>query len=160
MDARNMTPAQLRAMADEMEAKPRGITADEHERRISVVRGGAPDETSREHERELEKMWEDAAPTSDETKYPGYMRHVTVDGIKVDVDMRVIADIRTMRVIADVQGKDDSESAFAAIRLFDRILGDQREAVEAALSDADGFCPVERYVDFAMRLFGAVGAKN
>lgn len=91
---------------------------------------------------------------------PGYMRHVEVDGIEVDVDMRVIADIRTMRIIADVQGKDDSESAFAAIRLFDRILGDQRDAVEDALSDEDGFCPVERYVGFAMRLFEAVGAKN
>ena len=123
MDARDMTPAQLRAMADEMETKTPGITADEHER-------------------------------------PGYMRHVTVDGIDVDVDMRVIADIRTMRIIADVQGKDDAESAFAAIKLFDRILGDQREAVEEALSDADGYCPVERYVDFAMRLFEAVGAKN
>lgn len=91
---------------------------------------------------------------------PGYMRRVEVDGITVDVDMRVIADIRTMRIIADVQGKNDSESAFAAIKLFDRILGEQRETVESALSDADGFCPVERYVAFAMRLFEAVGAKN
>ena len=91
---------------------------------------------------------------------PGYMRRVEVDGIDVDVDMRIIADIRTMRIIADVQGKDDSESAFAAIRLFDRILGDQREAVERALSDEDGFCPVEKYVEFAMRLFEEVGAKN
>lgn len=95
-----------------------------------------------------------------EDKRPGYMRHVEVDGIEVDVDMRVIADIRTMRIIADVQGKDNSESAFAAIKLFDRILGEQRETVESALSDADGFCPVERYVNFAMRLFEAVGAKN
>ena len=91
---------------------------------------------------------------------PGYMRRVEVDGIEVDVDMRVISDIRTMRIIADVQGKDDSESAFAAIRLFDRILGDQREMVEKALSDADGYCPVDRYVTFAMRIFEAVGAKN
>lgn len=91
---------------------------------------------------------------------PGYMRRVEVDGIEVDVDMRVISDIRTMRIIADMQGKDDAKSAFAAIRLFDRILGDQRDAVEDALSDEDGFCPVERYVGFAMRLFEAVGAKN
>lgn len=110
-----MTPAQLRAMADEMEG------------------GGAR---------------------------PGYMRRVEVDGITVDVDMRVIADIRTMRIIADVQGKNDADSAFAAIKLFDRILGDQREMVEKALSDADGYCPVDRYVNFAMRLFEAVGAKN
>ena len=91
---------------------------------------------------------------------PGYMRRVEVDGITVDVDMRVISDIRTMRIIADVQGRDDTASAFAAIRLFDRILGDQRERVEKALSDADGYCPVDRYVNFAMRLFEAVGAKN
>lgn len=95
-----------------------------------------------------------------EGKRPGYMRRVEVDGITVDVDMRIIADIRTMRIIADVQGRDNAESAFAAIRLFDRILGDQRDAVEKALSDEDGFCPVERYVGFAMRLFEAVGAKN
>ena len=136
-----MTPAQLRAMADEMEGK-------------------TPDDARRDHERALEKMWEGAAPTSDEPKRPGYMRRVEVDGIEVDVDMRIIADIRTMRIIADVQGRDDTASAFAAIRLFDRILGDQREAVEAALSDADGYCPVDRYVDFAMRIFEAVGAKN
>ena len=160
MDARDMTPAQLRAMADEMEAKAHGITADEHERRISVVRGGSLDVTRREDERALEKMWEDAASLDEKPKRPGYMRHVTVDGIPVDVDMRIIADIRTMRIIADVQGKDDAESAFAAIKLFDRILGDQREAVEKALSDADGFCPVEKYVEFAMRIFEAVGAKN
>ena len=160
MDVRDMTPAQLRAMADEMESKSVGVTADEHERRISVLRGGAPDDARREDEHALEKMWEDAAERVDAPKRPGYMRHVTVDGIAVDVDMRVIADIRTMRIIADVQGKDDAESAFAAIKLFDRILGDQREAVEAALSDADGFCPVDRYVTFAMRLFEAVGAKN
>lgn len=160
MDARDMTPAQLRAMADEMESKSVGITADEHERRISVVRGGAPDETSREHERELEKMWEDAAPTSDETKDPGYMRHVTVDGIKVDVDMRVIMDIRTMRIIGRARKGSDEDATFASIELFDRILGDQREEVEAALSDEDGFCPVDQYVTFAMRLFEEVGAKN
>ena len=139
-----LTPAQLRAMADEIEAKSGGITADEHERRLSVVRGEVADETA-------------DAP---DAARPGYMRHATVDGIAVDVDMRVIKDIRTMRIIADVQGKDDAESAFAAVRLFDRILGDQREAVEEALSDEDGFCPVERYVGFAMRLFEAVGAKN
>lgn len=141
MDARDMTPAQLRAMADEMDAKTPGITADEHERA-------------------LEKMWEGAAPMSDEPKSLGRMRRVEVDGIEVDVDMRIIADIRTMRIIADVQGKNDAESAFAAIRLFDRILGDQRGAVEKALSDEDGFCPVDRYVTFAMRIFEAVGAKN
>ena len=144
MDTRDMTPAQLRAMADEMETRARGVTAEEHERRLSVVRGEVADETA-------------DAP---DAARPGYMRHATVDGIDVDVDMRVIKDIRTMRIIADVQGKDDAESAFAAIRLFDRILGDRREEVEAALSDEDGFCPVDRYVTFAMRLFEEVGAKN
>ena len=67
-----MTPELLRAMADEMEAKTPGITANEHERA-------------------LEKIWEGAAPTGDEPKRPGYMRTVDVDGITVDVDMRVVA---------------------------------------------------------------------
>lgn len=151
-----ITPEQLRAMADKIEAKSCGITAEEHERRIRAARGEDWDEATRV----TEKTWESAAKLDEEPKRPGYMRRVEVDGITVDVDMRVIADIRTMRIIADVQGKDDAESAFAAIKLFDRILGDQREDVEAALSDEDGFCPVERYVTFAMRLFEAVGAKN
>lgn len=133
-----MTPDQLRAMADEMEGG---------ERRPGYMRL-------------VEDDWRRACGQAAGERRPGYMRRVEVDGITVDVDMRVIADIRTMRIIADVQGKDDAESAFAAIKLFDRILGDQREAVEGALSDGDGFCPVERYVEFAMRLFEAVGAKN
>lgn len=160
MYAQDMTPAQLRAMADEMEAKSVGVTADEHERRISVLRGGAPDDARREDERALEKMWEDAAERDDAPKRPGYMRRVTVDGITIDVDMRVIADIRTMRIVADVRGRDDADSTFDAIKLFDRILGDQREAVEDALSDEDGFCLIDRYGEFAMRVFEAVGAKN
>lgn len=142
MDVRDMTPAQLRAMADEKEARSGGITADEHERRLSVVRGEAPEE----------------APT--EVPADTTVRHAVVDGIEIDVDMRTIMDIRTMRIIGRARKGSDEDATFAAIELFDRLLGDQRERVERELSDADGFCPVERYVSFAMRLFEEVGAKN
>lgn len=135
-----MTPDKLRAMADEMEAKTPGITSDEHERA-------------------LEKMWEDAAPTSDEPKRFGYMRRVEIDGIPLDVDMRVVSDIRTLRLIRDVQ-KDGDDAAFKALDLFDRVLGDQRGRVEAALADADGYCPADAYLTFCTRIFEAVGAKN
>lgn len=158
-DVIEYTPEQLRALADEMESKSVGVTADEHERRISVLRGGAPDDARREDERAHEKMWEGAAPMSDAPKRPGHIRHVTVSGIGVDVDMRVIGDIRTMRQVGKVQ-KGGDDGVFAAIDLFDRILGDQRGEVEERLADADGFVPVDDYVSFCMAVFEAVGAKN
>ena len=118
-----MTPEQLRAMADEMDAR-------------------------RENERG------DAAP-----RRFGYMRRVEIDGIPLDVDMRVVSDIRTLRLIRDVQ-KDGDDAAFKALDLFDRVLGDQRGRVEAALADADGYCPADAYLTFCTRIFEAVGAKN
>lgn len=118
-----MTPEQLRAMADEMDAR-------------------------RENERA------DAAP-----RRFGYMRRVEIDGIPLDVDMRVVSDIRTLRLIRDVQ-KDGGDAAFKALDLFDRVLGDQRGRVEAALADADGYCPADAYLAFCTRIFEAVGAKN
>lgn len=136
MDTNGMTPAQLRALADEME-RPSGIDAEEHERRIEAIRGGK----------------------SPESRGPGYMRHVEIDGIPLDIDMRAVTDIRTTRTIAKVQ-KGGADAAFAAIELFDRILGDQVGRVEAALGDEDGYCSAERYSDFAARIFEAVGAKN
>ena len=139
-----MTPGQLRAMADEMERSAAGIDADEHERRLAMVRGGAPDEGAG-----------GAAGTVNPT-----VRHVEVDGIPVDVDMRVVSDVRTMRTIGRARKGTDEDATFAALELFDRILGDQRGRVERELSDADGFCGVDRYVSFAMRLFEEVGAKN
>ena len=156
-DVIGYTPEQLRALADEMESKSAGITADEHERRISVLRGGAPDDARREDE--LEKMCGHAAERDDAPKRPGHIRHVTVSGIGVDVDMRVIGDIRTMRQVGKIQ-KGGDDGVFAAIDLFDRILGDQRGEVEERLADADGFVPVDDYVSFCMAVFEAVGAKN
>ena len=80
-----MTPAQLRRMADEMEASAsRGITADEHERRLSAIRGFS----------EVE-----------EPVAPGYMRHVEVDGIRLDIDMRRVKDLRTLRLVAKINEK-------------------------------------------------------
>lgn len=139
MEANAMTPDQLRALADEMEARPSGIDANEHERRIEAIKGGKP-----------------AGP---EEERPGYMRRIEIDGIALDVDMREMSDIRTLRVIGEIQ-KGGAGSAFAAVELFDRILGDQREAVEAALSDEDGYCPSDKYCEFAVRIFEAVGSKN
>lgn len=138
MDAKDLTPEQLRAIADEMEARGKGVTQEEHERRVSAIRGGKPCEA--------------------ETR-PEYMRHIVIDGVPLDIDMREMADIRTMRMIGEIQ-KGGRDSTFAAVELFDRILGDQREAVEEALSDADGYCPADAYCEFAVRIFEAVGAKN
>ena len=93
-------------------------------------------------------------------KRPGYMRRVEVDGIALDVDMRVLKDVRTMRMLAEIRRCPEEESAFAILELFDRILGDQRAEVERALADADGFCESDRYLVFCNRVFEAVGAKN
>lgn len=127
-------------MADAMEAKTPGITANEHERA-------------------LEKMWEGAASTSDEPKRPGYMRTVEVDGVTVEVDMRVVGDIRTLRLIAAVD-KGGPDAVQNIMRLFDRLFGDQQDRIIDALSDDDGFCPAQRFTEFCVHLLNEVGAKN
>ncbi len=135
MDARDMTPEQLRAMADEMEHKDGGVDADEHERRLTALRGGAADPA------------------------PGYMRRVTMDGIDLDIDMRRVKDLRTLRLVARINagGPDALE---ATLDLADFILGDQAEKVVASITDADGFMDAERYTDIFTKVFKAVGAKN
>lgn len=134
-----MTPAQLRRMADEMEAgASRGISADEHERRLSAIRGFS----------EVE-----------EPAVPGYMRSVEVDGIRLDIDMRRVKDLRTLRLVAKINEKGPG-SLQATLDLADFILGDQREKVEAVATDSDGFIDSERYTSIFMKLFQEVGAKN
>ena len=86
-------------------------------------------------------------------------RRVTVDGITLDVDVHVISDIRTLRLVRDIQRTGD-DAVFAALDLFDLLLGDQRDRVEKALEDADGHVDAERYIEFCGRVFEAVGAKN
>lgn len=85
-----------------------------------------------------------------------YVRHVDVDGVSIDIDMRRVKDYRAMSLIAKVEAGD----SFAAITLFDFLLGDQRESAIEQLSDDDGFCDAERFVAFCARLLDAVGAKN
>lgn len=90
---------------------------------------------------------------------PSTVRHVEVDGIGLDVDMRAVGDIRTFRLVKDAQ-RGGEEAAFAAIELFDAILGEQVEKVEKALADADGYVSAEVYIGFCAKVFEAVGAKN
>lgn len=85
-----------------------------------------------------------------------YMRSISVDGVSLDVDMRRVEDYRTLALIAKVEGGD----SFAAISLFDFILGDERDRCLAELSDADGFCPAEKFAAFCAKVIEAVGAKN
>ena len=54
----------------------------------------------------------------------------------------------------------EAGDSFAAITLFDFLLGDQRESAIEQLSDEDGFCDAERFVAFCAKLLDAVGAKN
>lgn len=110
----DMTPEQLRAMADAMDA---------------------------------------------EEQRPGYMRTVDVDGIAVDVDMRVVGDIRTLRLIAAVD-KGGPDAVQNIMRLFDRLFGEQQDRIIDALSDDDGFCPAQRFTEFCVHLLNEVGAKN
>lgn len=151
MEANGMTPEQLRALADEMEREPSGIYADEHERRIKALRGGK----ERSPERELEKMREEAASE----KRSEHVRHVEVDGIPLDIDMRRVKDLRTLRLVADVQ-KGGSGSLAATLELADFVLGDQRAKVERAVTDEDGFVDAVKYTEVFTKLFEAVGAKN
>lgn len=83
-------------------------------------------------------------------------REVTVDGVAVTVDMRRVRDYRTLSLVAKVDGGD----ALAAVRLFDFILGDQRDTVVKALTDETDFCDAERVMRFCSELMERVGAKN
>lgn len=118
MNPQDMTPDELRALADSMDSRdssPRPV--DDHH------------------------------------------RQVTVDGITINIDTRVLSDIRTVRLIAAAQDGGD-EATFQALELFDRILGNQRETVEESLADADGYINAESYLEFCGRVFEAVGGKN
>ena len=141
MDANEMTPEQLRELADRMESRPLGIDADEHERRIEAIRGGRPDEAGGRGSR------------------PGYMRRVEIDGIDLDIDMRRVKDLRSLRLIADIQKGGDG-SLYSALELADFMFGDQREKVERAFTDGDGFIDAAKYTDVFVKLFQEVGAKN
>ncbi len=85
-----------------------------------------------------------------------YIRHVGIDGASVDIDMRRVRDYRAMSLIAKVEAGD----SFAAISLFEFLLGDQKDSAIEQLSDADGFCDAERFVQFCGKLLNEVGAKN
>lgn len=94
-----------------------------------------------------------------EEQRPGYMRTVDVDGVAVDVDMRVVGDIRTLRLIAAVD-KGGPDAVQNIMRLFDRLFGEQQDRIIDALSDEDGFCPAQRFTEFCVHLLNEVGAKN
>lgn len=95
----------------------------------------------------------------DASPKPPTVRTVEVDGVTVDVDMRVIKDIRTVRKLREIERLGD-RGGMEALDLFDRVLGDQAERVIDALSDEDGYCSVEAYSTFVGHVFRAVGAKN
>lgn len=108
---------------------------------------------------EMDYTPEQLRAMADAMESGGDIRHVEVDGIGVDVDMRVVGDIRTLRLVGKA-GKDGSEGFFATVELFDTVLGDQVERVERALADGSGNVPAAKYLAFCERVFEAVGAKN
>lgn len=103
-----------------------------------------------------EKMEGGCVPEFEPVMPKPYIRHVDVDGVSIDIDMRRVKDYRAMSLIAKVEAGD----SFAAITLFDFLLGDQRESAIEQLSDEDGFCDAERFVGFCGKLLTEVGAKN
>lgn len=88
-----------------------------------------------------------------------HTKPVEVDGLELDIDMRAVEDIRTLRLIAKVE-KEGEEGVFAAVDLFDFILGDQVEKVMDHLKDEEGFVPSTAYSAFCADVLKAVGAKN
>lgn len=94
-----------------------------------------------------------------EGKLADNIRHVEVDGIALDIDMRRVSDLRTLRLIAKVQEGGPGLLA-ATLDLADIVLGDQRGIVEDALADPDGYIDAERYTEVFTKVFEAVGAKN
>lgn len=87
---------------------------------------------------------------------PANIRHIEVDGIELDIDLRRLKDYRTMSLIAKVEGGD----MFAAIQLFDFLLGDQRDKAIKAMTDEDDFCDATKFVEFCGKVLDAAGAKN
>lgn len=88
-----------------------------------------------------------------------HTKRVEVDGLELDIDMRAVEDIRTLRLIAKVE-KEGEEGVFAAVDLFDFVLGDQVEKVMDHLKDEEGFVPSTAYSTFCANVLKAVGAKN
>lgn len=87
-------------------------------------------------------------------------RRVVVDGIAVEVDMRRMTDIRTVRRLQRAQRLGDELGGPVVLEVFDDILGDQVDRVTDALSDEDGYCPAERYSRFVARVMREAGGKN
>lgn len=115
------------------------------------------DEITPEKLRELaDKMESDKDGGFEVVVPPRNIRHIEVDGIDLDIDARRLRDYRTMSLIAKVEGGD----MFAAIQLFDFLLGDQREKAIKAMTDEDDFCDAAKFVDFCGKVMDAAGAKN
>lgn len=85
---------------------------------------------------------------------------VSVGGVDLSIDRRAVKDIRTFRLIGEVE-KGGSRAPFAAVELFDFILGDeQRRAVEKELADEAGFVDSDRYALLLMELLNSLELKN
>lgn len=87
---------------------------------------------------------------------PANIRHIEVDGIALDIDVRRIKDYRTLSLIAKVEGGD----MFAAIQLFDFLLGDQRDKAVKAMTDESDYCDAEAFMGLCSKVLEAAGAKN
>lgn len=87
------------------------------------------------------------------------VKTVVVDGVGVDIDMRAVEDVRTLSLVAKMEA-GGPDSVFAAVELFDFILGDQRGKVVGALSDEDGYCSAADFSAFCAKVLQEVGAKN
>lgn len=85
--------------------------------------------------------------------------NVKVEGIELSIDSRVLDDINTLRLIKTINRGGD-EGTFAALDLFDLMLGDDVAKVEKHLADKDGYCSAESYSKFCAKVFQEVGGKN
>lgn len=97
-----------------------------------------------------------ATPDADETPRQ-FVRHVEIDGIAIDVDMRRIKDYRAMSLIAEF---DEGNDAMAMVRLFDFVLGKDRDRVIKAFTDDDDYCDPAKVSNFCAELLKECGAKN
>ena len=85
---------------------------------------------------------------------------VSVDGVDLSIDRRAVKDIRTFRLIGEVE-QGGSRAPFAAVELFDFLLGDeQRRAVEKELADEAGFVDSDRYALLLVKLLSSPELKN
>ena len=91
-----------------------------------------------------------------------HIRHITVEGIELDVDTRKLLDPRFTYALAKVS--DDrvgaSDKLVWYMRMLDMVFGDDTYGIMCELQGEDGVISEERWNAFFLGAMEALGEKN